>query len=130
LWNKNEEINLIDPGLGKWGFRTETKDVSERLSGNICYATQAITIDKIMQIFDLEKIDILKIDIEGAEKEVFSDSSSWIERVESIIIELHDHMKIGCNRSFYNNSNGFVDEWRQGENVYLSRGNYLIRRSV
>ncbi len=25
LWNKNEEIHLIDPGLGKWGFMTEMK---------------------------------------------------------------------------------------------------------
>ncbi len=26
LWNKNEDINLIDPGLGKWGFMTEIKN--------------------------------------------------------------------------------------------------------
>ena len=25
LWNTNEEINLIDPGLGKWGFMTVLK---------------------------------------------------------------------------------------------------------
>jgi tRNA G46 methylase TrmB len=23
LWNKNEEISLVDPGLGNWGFMTE-----------------------------------------------------------------------------------------------------------
>jgi hypothetical protein len=37
-------------------------------------------------------------------------------------------MKSGCNRSFYNGSNGFDDEWKQGENVYLAKGKYLTRR--
>lgn len=130
LWHKNEEINLIDPGLGKWGFMTETKNAAEGLVGSTRHSVQAMTIDKIIQDFSLEKIDILKIDIEGAEKEVFSDTSSWIERIDSIIVELHERMKAGCNRSFYNGSNGFVDEWKQGENVYLSRGNCLTRRST
>ena len=66
-------------------------------------------------------IDILKIDIEGAEKEVFSDTSAWIEKVDSIIIELHERMKPGCISSFYAGSRGFNKEWRQGENIYLSR---------
>jgi FkbM family methyltransferase len=130
LWHKNEEINLIDPGLGKWGFMTEMKDSSENLPGDICHTVAAITLDKIMKDYNLEKIDILKIDIEGAEREVFSDTSSWIEKVDSIIIELHERMKAGCDRSFYCGSNGFDNEWKQGENVYLSRRNSITRRSA
>lgn len=129
LWHKNEEINLIDPGLGKWGFMTEMKNSPEHLSGNTCSTVEAMTLDKIMKDNNLDKIDILKIDIEGAEREVFSDSSAWIDKVDSIIIELHERMKAGCNRSFYCGSNGFDKEWRQGENVYLSRSNCLSRRA-
>jgi FkbM family methyltransferase len=130
LWDKNEEIDVIDPGLGKWGFMTEKSDYSKTLTGNNCHAVSAMTVAKIMQDYNLSKIDILKIDIEGAEKEVFSDTSSWIEKVDSIIIELHERMKAGCNRSFYCGSNGFDNEWQQGENVYLSRGTCLTRRST
>ena len=130
LWNKNEEINLIDPGLGKWGFMTEIKHPSENPPGNACHTVMAMTIDTIMKDYRLAKIDILKIDIEGAEKEVFSDTSSWIEKIDSIIIELHERMKTGCNRSFYCGSNGFDNEWRQGEHIYLSRGDCLTRRST
>jgi len=79
-------------------------------------------MDSVIDEYRLDKIDILKIDIEGAEKEVFADTSSWIEKVDAIIVELHEHMKSGCVRSFYNGSNGFEHEWRKGENVYLSRG--------
>jgi FkbM family methyltransferase len=34
-------------------------------------------------------IDLLKVDIEGAEKELFSDCREWIGRVKTIIVELH-----------------------------------------
>ncbi len=130
LWNKNEEINLIDPGLGKWGFMVETIHSSENLPGKTCHTVMGMTIDKIMKDYGLKKIDILKIDIEGAEKEVFSDATSWIEKIDSIIVELHERMKVGCNRSFYNGSNGFDKEWTQGENIYLSRNNCLTRCST
>jgi FkbM family methyltransferase len=130
LWNKNEEINLIDPGSGKWGFMTEMKQPSKKIPSKTCHTVMGTTIDKIMQDYSLTKIDILKIDIEGAEKEVFSDTSSWIGKVDAVIIELHERFKPGCNRSFYRGSNGFDSEWSQGENMYLSRGNCLARRSA
>ena len=101
---------------------TAMKHSSGNLHSNICHTVMGMTIDKIMKDYSLAKIDILKVDIEGAEKEVFSETSSWIEKVDSIIIELHERMKVGCNRSFYCGSNGFENEWIQGENVYLSRG--------
>jgi FkbM family methyltransferase len=41
-----------------------------------------MTIDRIMNDYHLDKIDILKVDIEGADKEVFSNALSWIEKVE------------------------------------------------
>jgi FkbM family methyltransferase len=127
LWHRNEEIDLVDPGLGKWGFMTEEKGSAEIVCSSPCHAVTAMTVDKIMTDYNLTKIDILKIDIEGAEREVFSDSSPWIDKVNSLIIELHERMKAGCNRSFYCGSNGFDEEWHQGENVFLSRSNYLSR---
>jgi FkbM family methyltransferase len=128
LWNNNDEINLIDPGLGKWGFMTETKDAAQDRAVNTCHTVAALTIDRIMKDYDLAKIDILKIDIEGAEKEVFSDTSAWIGRVDAIVIELHDRMKPGCSDSFYSGAVGFDHHWFQGENVFLSRGNCVARR--
>jgi FkbM family methyltransferase len=126
LWNKNDEINLVDPGFGKWGFMTQGVEYE----GEVTHKVNSLTIDKIMEDNGIDKIDILKIDIEGAEREVFMNSSSWIGNVDSLIVELHERMKSGCNRSFYNASNGFDHEWQHGENIYLSRGNYLSRGSA
>jgi hypothetical protein len=88
-----------------------------------------MTVDTIMKEQGIDHIDILKIDIEGAEREVFRDPSSWIGKVDALIVELHEPMKPGCNRSFYSGSNGFDNEWLQGENVYRTRsGSCLTRR--
>ncbi len=125
LWCQSGELNLVDPGFGEWGFITDVQDSPERLLGRTCHTVKAVTIVDILTKFNIDKIDILKIDIEGAEREVFRDTSAWIERVNSIIIELHERLKVGCNRSFYCGSNGFDSEWKKGENVFLSRSNFI-----
>ena len=55
--------------------------------------------------------------------------SSWIDKVDTVIIELHERVKSGCNRSFYKGTTGFDDEWMQGENVYLTRHRGGVSRS-
>ena len=125
LWNKSGHINLVDPGFGKWGFMTHDQNVSATEPDNLLHPVEAITVDKIISDNDIDRINILKVDIEGAEKEVFSDPSLWIDKVDSIITELHERMKPGCSRSFYCGTAGFDSEWIRGENIYLSKGDYL-----
>jgi FkbM family methyltransferase len=117
LWGENTTINLIDPGDGAWGFMTEPAGEG--------HAVSAITMDRLMSHYGIDYVDILKVDIEGAEKEVFADTSAWIDRVGSIIVELHERLKSGCNRSFYNATSGFSQEWLHGENVFVSKPGVL-----
>jgi FkbM family methyltransferase len=130
LWNQKGEISLVNPGLGNWGFRIEDENISESRLGSEYHKVASITIENIIEEYKLDKIDILKVDIEGSEKELFGETASWIEKVDALIIELHEYIKPGCNRSFYNGSNGFDYEWKQGENVYLSRGKCLVQRDA
>jgi hypothetical protein len=37
----------------------------------------------------IEAIDILKVDIEGAESDLFAECKSWISKVRLIVIEIH-----------------------------------------
>lgn len=122
LWDKNTRINLCNAGLGDWGFMTADLN-HESKNLKIEHDVQALTVNDILSKYSLNKIDILKIDIEGAEKEVFFDTSTWLNQVDALIVELHDRMKEGCSRSFYNNTDGFSTEWYRGENIYLSKGN-------
>ncbi|MEM7466768.1 MAG: FkbM family methyltransferase [Pseudomonadota bacterium] len=125
VWDQSGEIDLVDPGSGHWAFRTQRDDLSAGAAYSPTHKIPSLCVPDLMAAYDLNAIDIFKIDIEGAEKEVFNDTAEWINSVRSIIIELHDRFRPGCARSFYNGSNGFDTEWRRGENIFLSRDGYL-----
>jgi FkbM family methyltransferase len=123
LWKANGYITLIDPGRGHYGFctidRTDTLD---------CATTHetiaAVTVDRLMEDLNLRFIDVLKIDIEASEKEVFETPAAWIDRVGVIVIELHDNLRSGCARSVYSATKNFEVEWRNGETVFLAKTEY------
>ena len=51
---------------------------------------ECTTVDVVMKQYGIEEIDILKMDIEGAEVSVFeSDTSGWLCKVKLILIETH-----------------------------------------
>ena len=61
----------------------------------------AVTIQDIFARCPVNAIDVVKIDIEGAEKELFSSGShSWLGHVRVLIVELHDRIKSGCTEAF------------------------------
>ncbi len=122
LWGENTTLEVVDPGLGKWGFQTRKRNDEETI---VRKGVESITIDKLMHDNLLSHIDILKIDIEGAEKEVCETAGAWIDKVGMMVIELHDRHTLGCSRSFYNATNGFDAEIHRGENVFVVRRSYM-----
>lgn len=54
-----------------------------------------------------DQIDILKIDIEGAETEVFKGDLSWLKQVRCIAIEFHDNSRAESNFDHIMSTNGF-----------------------
>jgi FkbM family methyltransferase len=94
LWNKKETISLSDPGLGKRGMMVDKHAGATTL--------EAISVTDLMKEFNISQIDILKMDIEGSEKEVFTDNYDfWLPRTKCLVIELHDRMKKGCSASVF-----------------------------
>lgn len=85
-------------------------------------ATQKIpvySIDSLMRQFELSEIDIIKIDIEGAEKEIFElGNLGWLSKTKILVIELHDITKPGCASAFFNALHAKFDKlYIQGENI-------------
>ncbi len=119
LWHTPGEVQLVDPGAGHWGFRVADGTVKQSLHRPNMVAT--ITMHDILRMANAMRIDVLKLDIEGAERELFHHSSSWISRIDCIICELHDRFQPGCSRSFFTATRGFDYEWVRGENVFVSR---------
>ena len=69
MWNNDCYIKIVDRGFDKWGFMTYECDENDP------QAMKATTVSKLIADFDLNEIDLLKVDIEGAEKEMFSENN-------------------------------------------------------
>ncbi len=118
LWKENGSITLVDPGFGNYGFQTLEGVGPIDLS---CQRpTRALTLDSLMSDLHLDSIDILKVDIEGSEKEVFATSTAWIDRVGVIVVELHDHLREGCTNTVLSATRRFGRQWRVGETVFFA----------
>ncbi len=77
-------LRLLDDGKGEWAYRTEADDATGGRS------VDALPLAGILAEYAKDQIvDLLKCDIEGAEKELFADCQAWIGQVEAIVIELH-----------------------------------------
>jgi FkbM family methyltransferase len=77
---------VFDAGIGQWGYRTK-KTTSEA-------SVSCVTIGGLYEKFVGEEYFpfLVKIDIEGGEKDVFEKNTEWIARTPIVIVELHDWM--------------------------------------
>ena len=70
---------------------------------------QSIDINKIIEENDLKHIDILKIDIEGNEENLFSRNISWIQKVNCLILEIYHVSEIKNLSRILNTLNKYND---------------------
>ena len=95
----NQELKVVDNGYGNWGFLTESGEKDADCSTKNLIKT--VTVEDIMNKYKYEYIDVVKIDIEGYEKELFETNTHWLENTRCLIIELHDRIKHGCSTNFF-----------------------------
>ena len=117
LWSKRGYLNIIGEDL------PEKKDsfITILAKKGIKSGVPATTIKEILKKYNKNSIDILKMDIEGAEKEVFSRNYlSWIDKVKVIMIELHEHLNLGSKEALEKaiQGRGFK-KFNKGENLIL-----------
>ena len=117
LWPTEQALVIQDPAAEKWAFSV----TSGKNTANV-ETVKGVTIPGLLRELGGRQIDILKLDIEGAERELFNTAAeSWIEAVGQIIIELHDRYVAGCAFAMYSHlaHNPFVQEI-QGENIFIN----------
>jgi FkbM family methyltransferase len=85
LWSEDGFVEIIK-GTTNEGCRVRGRDTPSAME-----SVEAISIVSLMKQFNIPLIDILKLDIEGAEKAIFgSDVSGWISCVKALIFEPPD----------------------------------------
>lgn len=114
LWSEDCKLKLIDEE-GKSGIQVKRGDDDDSLNG--------ISMDTIMSTYGIEKIDILKLDIECSEKDLFLiNYENWLPKTKIIIIELHDWIRLGCANTFFEAVQKCIKNYRYticGENTII-----------
>lgn len=112
---------ISNPDADPWAFHTEAigGDVGQNIS-----AVDTVTLDDLLTDDTPYSTIIVKIDIEGAEREVFSKNTSWLEAVDLLMIEIHDWLYPGegNGRKFFSALvSKPLDYILHGENLFCFR---------
>jgi FkbM family methyltransferase len=97
IWSSNCKIKILSDFRDRlnWSFRVEENDSTD--------AIEAYSINQLIADNDFELLDILKIDIEGSEKQLFTLPTSnldFLKITKCIAIEIHD--EFNCREEIYN----------------------------
>jgi FkbM family methyltransferase len=82
-----------------WSSSSITPHVAQARAGNTarlenvlqlpCQDVEGATVTDLLNRNAIDTVDIMKMDIEGAEADVLAGSTNWLERVRVLIIEIH-----------------------------------------
>ena len=117
LWNRNGDIRVTEPDYasssrGEWAFITREEGTGAKV--------RAVTMRTLMEDMRIPAIDLAKIDIEGAEMEVFEDAG-WLAGLGCLIIELHDRVRPGCSEAVERAMEPFERTQRGEATFYVRR---------
>lgn len=83
VWRTNELVRLMFTD-----DKTEYDAISVQ-AGATGPEVQGLTMTEVIKRSGFAHVDLLKVDIEGAEVELFTGDCSWLEKVRAIAIEFH-----------------------------------------
>ncbi len=105
LWNKEVKLSIEAGQEDGFVVREINNDQAAIKNENL---TSGISLEQLMKKFGIGEIDFLKMNIEGSEKEVFSENSeTWLPKTKAMLIELHDGKNSGCSKAVFSKTNQF-----------------------
>jgi FkbM family methyltransferase len=112
LWPTSGSVRIANPEAESWSYRVEDANDSD--------GVRAYSLDELLDTYNMPTIDMLKLDIEGAERMLFgSNYERWLPRVRAIAVEIHGEearsaIERACTPEMF--------EWSMnGEKIFLAR---------
>lgn len=114
VWSRNTTLRLAKGEFRdgrEWATQVVEDGVPDKGGAP---RVQAWTVPELLQMCRIENLDLMKVDIERAELEVFDETArQWLPQVRNICIELHDS---ACEAAFDSALESFeYDRERSGE---------------
>lgn len=113
IWSSDTKLSFENDKAWKYSLQV----VEDNINGKI----QAYSIPSLMEKFNWDFIDVLKLDVEGSEVEILSKNTEpWIDKIGTLILELHPDIDYRCSRILFKafSNRDFILKWR-GENLIL-----------
>jgi len=115
IWGHDVRLRVLDKfKVGKWGLCVEEDEFGD---------VEGICMRSLFLDHDVQKADLVKLDIEGSEASVFAeDDLSWLSDVGVLMIELHDRISPGCSQTFFRAVDRVYDSYDyaiSGENTVV-----------
>lgn len=117
VWTHPAKLAIENPDDASWAFRVV--EVPPDQAG-----IEATSLIEVLAGSGLDRIDILKLDVEGTERELFAapDAEQWLSRTDLLLVELHERFKPGTEAIFD------AAMKRHGFEVTRVGENYVARR--
>jgi len=91
LWSHPCTLAMDDTGYrGGGAWARQVREARQGEDGIPAYDVPAL-----LAAAGAERASVLKIDVEGAEAVVFSADCGWLDRIDRLVIELHDDSRFG-----------------------------------
>jgi FkbM family methyltransferase len=111
IWNQSGFLKIVNPESGSAAFRV---DISNERSDD---SIRAYTIAEICALAGVESPFIVKIDIEGAQANLFMNNTDWVSKTHLISLELDDWLLPwrGTSRPFFSCLSKYPFDYLLGE---------------
>ncbi len=91
IWSSDGYVNFEGHGEDAYHVVASADAVVENVKTATNRRARSMTMESLIEDFNIARIDYLKMDIEGAEAEIIlATNPTWLDRVGAMKIELHD----------------------------------------
>jgi FkbM family methyltransferase len=123
IWSSHSYCCIDRSAEKSYAFRV--REVPEGTPGSL----PALTITDLLERLGTRNLDLLKLDIEGAEEALFAANyEEWVDRIRTLIVEIHGTKAYEAIKSVMIDR-GFSMQ-RQGEKLVFTRTKFSQERSV
>jgi FkbM family methyltransferase len=95
VWSRAGQVAVSNPDADPNAYR-----MGESPGGGV-EAVPAYTVAQLLERQNWPRVSLLKMDVEGAEAEIFLRADDWLDRVDVLVVELHDRLVPGCAEALY-----------------------------